>query len=102
MKIVIYWAEPFFPDDSPKYSQKMIESFLAERKANLEFVARFYDFNNLSDMENLNLVFDNLKYLSNAFVDIGVFDEEGVNIAYQGLYKLTCKISIRMPNGLSR
>jgi two-component system NtrC family sensor kinase len=70
----------------------MIESFLEERKANLEFVLHSYTFEELSQPENLHDIFIRLQKESNAFVDIGVFNEEGVHVAYEGPYKLTGKI----------
>ncbi|OQX04039.1 MAG: two-component sensor histidine kinase [Desulfobacteraceae bacterium IS3] len=70
----------------------MIESFLEERKANLEFVLHSYTFDELSRHEKLHDIFIRLQKQSNAFVDMGVFNEEGVHLAYEGPYKLTGKI----------
>lgn len=70
----------------------MIESFLEERKANLEFILHSYTFEELSQPENLHEIFIRLQKQSNAFVDMGVFNKEGVHAAYEGPYKLTGKI----------
>lgn len=70
----------------------MIESFLEERKADLEFILHSYSFEYISQPQNLRDTFDKLQKGSNAFVDIGVFNEEGVHLAYNGPYELTGKI----------
>jgi two-component system, NtrC family, sensor kinase len=67
----------------------MIEFFLQERKADLEFILHSYDFNYLSQQENLLRVFERLQIKSNTFVDLGVFNQDGVHVSYQGPYKLT-------------
>lgn len=68
--------------------RQMIDSFLRERKANLEFVLRSYSFESLTDPGNLHNVLDRLQKQSNAFLDLGIFNEEGLHVAYQGPYKL--------------
>jgi two-component system NtrC family sensor kinase len=70
----------------------MIDSFLSEREADLEFILRSYRYEELTDTENLARVFDLLQKQSNAFVDLGVFNEDGIHVAYQGPYKLTGKV----------
>ena len=72
--------------------RQMIESFLRERKRNLEFICDSYTFQHLSRPEKLHTVFRNLKNESTAFADLGVFNEEGLHVAYHGSYKLTGKI----------
>jgi len=69
--------------------RQMIESFLDERKANLEFVISSYTFSDLTDPGNIAVVFERLQKESSAFVDLGVFNQEGIHVAYQGPYKLT-------------
>ena len=71
--------------------QHMIEFFLQERKADLEFIIHSYDFEYLSQQENLMGVFERLQKKSNTFIDLGVFDQDGMHVAYQGPYKLTGK-----------
>jgi two-component system, NtrC family, sensor kinase len=58
----------------------MIEFFLQERKADLEFILHSYDFDYLAQHENLLKVFERLQIKSNAFVDLGVFNQEGVHV----------------------
>jgi len=70
----------------------MIEFFLQERKADLEFILRSYDFDYLAQHENLLKVFERLQIKSNAFIDLGVFNQEGVHVAYQGPFKLSGRI----------
>jgi two-component system, NtrC family, sensor kinase len=70
----------------------MIEFFLQERKADLEFILHSYSFEYLSQHENLLKVFERLQIKSNTFVDLGVFDQDGVHVSYQGPYKLTGRI----------
>ena len=65
----------------------MIEAFLAERRADLKFVADSYDFVTLSDDKALADVLARLQEKSNAFVDLGVFDRTGLHVAYVGPYE---------------
>jgi len=71
---------------------QMIDSFLRERKTDLEFILRSYSYEDLTKEENLRPVFERLEKGSHAFVDLGVFNEEGIHVAYQGPFKLTGKI----------
>ncbi|MBN2126259.1 MAG: two-component sensor histidine kinase [Deltaproteobacteria bacterium] len=66
----------------------MIDSFLQERKANLEFILHSYEYEDLADPQILYNIFVQLQKESNAFVDLGVFNEEGIHVTYQGPYKL--------------
>ncbi|HAO22687.1 MAG TPA: two-component sensor histidine kinase, partial [Desulfobacteraceae bacterium] len=72
--------------------RQMIDFFLTERKSDLDFVIHAYKFEDLSHTDKLNEVFDFLQKKSNAFVDLGVFDEEGNHVAYHGPYKLRSKV----------
>lgn len=67
----------------------MISSFLDERKGDLALIARSYTFEELSRAGVLEDVFSNLQVKSHAFVDLGVFDETGMHVSYQGPFKLT-------------
>jgi len=69
----------------------MIEMFLSERKADLALVANVYKFQQISRPETLKAVFKHLQDKSNAFVDLGVFDESGTHVAYVGPYELAGK-----------
>jgi two-component system NtrC family sensor kinase len=70
----------------------MIDTFLRERRADLEFILRSYSFEDLSNQAYLGQVFARLQETSQAFVDLGVFDGRGVHVAYQGPYELTGKV----------
>ncbi|MFO7986605.1 MAG: ATP-binding protein [Desulfatiglandaceae bacterium] len=69
----------------------MIDSFLSNRKANLEFILNSYGFNDLVDPEMLRKILIRLQIESNAFVDIGLFNAEGIHVNYQGPYRLVGK-----------
>ena len=68
--------------------RQLIENFLEERTRNLEFIINAYSFQELSKSENLKAVFENLRKTSIAFVDLGVFNSDGLHVAYQGPYAL--------------
>lgn len=70
----------------------MIAAFLAEREADLQFILHAYAFDDLSRPERIEAVFRHLQTSANAFVDIGVFDDKGVHVAYQGPYPLTGRV----------
>ena len=72
--------------------RQMIESFLNERRADLAFVLDTASFEELSRQENLNRIFDRLQRKSEAFADLGVFDADGVHVAYRGPYRLSGKV----------
>lgn len=72
--------------------RRMIESFFKERKADLELVTNSYSLNQLSRPEKLEQVFLNLRKSSSAFADLGVFNEDGIHLAYHGPYTLTGKV----------
>ena len=71
--------------------RQMIDTFLKERKSDLEWVAESYTFDNLADPVYLYEVLNLLQNKSAAFVDLGVFNEEGIHVGYQGPYKLVGK-----------
>lgn len=66
----------------------MIDTFLNGRKANLEFILHSYSYEVLTKPENLLSILDRLQKQSSAFLDLGIFDEEGIHVNYQGPYKL--------------
>jgi two-component system NtrC family sensor kinase len=66
----------------------MIDSFLRERKADLAFILYSYRFEDLIDIQKLRKCFGFLQKQSNTFVDLGVFNEKGLHVSYQGPYKL--------------
>lgn len=72
--------------------RQMIDTFLRERRADLEFIINTESFDTLSRPRELEIVFDNLQRVSNAFVDLGVFNQDGLHVAYHGPHQLTGKI----------
>ncbi|MGD9876691.1 sensor histidine kinase [Desulfococcus sp.] len=69
----------------------MIESFLTERAHDLQFILNTYSYDDLSQADHLGRVFKNLQEQSGAFVDLGVFDQDGNHVAYNGPYELKWK-----------
>lgn len=70
---------------------QMIESFLEERKTDLNWIGEVYPAETLSKTEQLKEVFGNLRRKSSAFSDLGFFDSSGVHLAYCGPYELSGK-----------
>jgi len=67
---------------------RIIDSFLSERKADLDFIISATRMENLKRQEDLERVFSLLKKKSGAFIDLGVFDTSGLHISYTGPYAL--------------
>jgi len=72
--------------------RQMIESFLDERKRDLDFILQAYTFRDLSQPEELKKVLDHLQRGSDAFVDLGIFNAAGLHVAYHGPFKLAGKL----------
>jgi two-component system, NtrC family, sensor kinase len=72
--------------------RQMIESFLKEREHDLNFVLNSYTYEDLSQSERLETVFHNLQKDSHTFVDLGVFNQAGVHIAYHGPFDLRARV----------
>lgn len=70
---------------------RIIDAFLAERKADLEFVLQYTSSSELQHPEALSKILALLRKKSTAFVDLGVFDESGLHVAYKGPYALAGK-----------
>jgi len=70
----------------------MVTSFLKERRADLTFLLAEHDFGELQHPENLAVVFEHLQKESPTFVDLGIFNSQGVHVAYVGPYKLSGKV----------
>ena len=77
--------------------RQMIESFLMERKADLEFVRNTFSFEDLKRQDKLEQTFYNLQKESSAFVDLGILDENGLQVAYHGPYPLSGKVYDQAP-----
>lgn len=71
---------------------QMIDSFLNERRGDLAFVLSTYSYEQLRDPDVLKHILLELQKKSTAFVDLGIFDADGVHINYQGPYDLIGKI----------
>jgi len=69
--------------------RRMIDSFLAERRADLEFVLNTQTFDRIADNQKLYDILLQLQKTSSAFVDLGLFNEEGIHLLYHGPYRLT-------------
>ncbi len=69
-------------------TQRTIEAFLEERKAAIEFVVHDNDFAALSDQGRLQELFVRMDVAFGGFVDLGVIDETGKQLAYVGPYDL--------------
>ena len=65
-----------------------IETFLHERRTDLKLLANTYEFSQISDPKVLKQAFDHLTDKSPAFFDLGVFDQQGTQVAYQGPFEL--------------
>ncbi len=68
--------------------REMIDSFLRERKADLEFILNSYPYDTLAEPGRLSDILTQLQKKSSAFVDLGLFNEEGIHVNYSGPYQL--------------
>jgi two-component system NtrC family sensor kinase len=71
--------------------RQMIESFLIERKNDLELIVNTASVEELIQTHYLSSTFRELQRTSSAFVDLGIFDDSGVHVAYYGPYDLAGK-----------
>lgn len=71
--------------------RQMIESFLLECKNDLKLIVNTIGFAELTEPQRLATVFLELQQTSSAFVDLGIFDEQGVHVAYHGPFDLAGK-----------
>lgn len=67
------------------------ELFLAERESAVSFIASGYSYEHLADAGALNRIFGALKKEYRGFVDLGLIDDNGVQISYAGPYALNGK-----------
>jgi signal transduction histidine kinase len=68
--------------------KRSLESFLSERLSALAMVIRERSFEELRDSRRLNRLLVNMKQAFGGFIDLGVIDENGIQISYAGPYKL--------------
>ena len=72
-----------------KKHKQNIDSFLKEKLGDILFLAKKHGFEELSDEQFLKETIGALQTgFDSAFVDIGVIDEKGMQVAYAGPYKL--------------
>jgi signal transduction histidine kinase len=71
--------------------QQSLESFLSERLSALSIVVRERSYRELSDSRKLNRLLVNMKQAFRGFVDLGVIDQAGLQLAYAGPYDLEGK-----------
>jgi two-component system NtrC family sensor kinase len=72
-------------------TRRSITYFLAERRAALDYVNRSVPFSDLVAPDALNRVLEGLKDSFGGFVDIGVINDDGLQVAYAGPYDLAGK-----------
>ncbi|MBU1565227.1 MAG: two-component sensor histidine kinase [Proteobacteria bacterium] len=72
-------------------AKRSISFFLSERISALSFVVRTNNLQELSQPENLGIILTNLRDSFNGFVDLGVIDQNGLQINYVGPYPLEGK-----------
>ncbi|GAB6144831.1 sensor histidine kinase [Desulfocicer niacini] len=66
----------------------MIDGFLMERQSDLELITNTYTFDEIMEATSINRIFENLKKRSGAFVDLGLFDSQGIHRKYAGKFQL--------------
>jgi two-component system NtrC family sensor kinase len=71
--------------------KQSLESFLSERRSALDMIIRERSFDELRDPRKLNRLLVNMKRVFGGFVDLGVIDEEGIQVSYAGPYQLEGK-----------
>ncbi len=64
------------------------ELFLAERLSIVSFIGSEHSFEELAEEGNLNRIFRVMKQEFGGFVDLGLIDENGVQVSYVGPYDL--------------
>jgi len=94
--ISYFWFQQILKDDYKNQlkwdienTKQSIEAFLDERLSFLRFLTLSYTYEELSDYKKLSKVFYAFKREFPGIVDIGIVDDNGIQIAYAGPYKLT-------------
>ncbi len=77
--------------------RQMISSFLEERQNDLELIVNTVSFDELIMADRLESIFAQLQKTSSAFSDLGIFDENGLHVAYYGPYNLTGRLYREAP-----
>lgn len=68
--------------------RRTVDFFLTERRQALEFLVQSHGIANLLDSGNLKRVLESLKSSFGGFVDIGIVDSQGLQLAYLGPHDL--------------
>jgi signal transduction histidine kinase len=68
--------------------QESMESFISERLSTLAMVVRNSSFDELKNPEKLSAILANMKQSFSGIVDLGVIDDQGIQVAYVGPYTL--------------
>jgi len=69
-------------------SKHSVELFLVERLSAVSFIGSEHAFEELADEESLKRIFDVMKQEFGGFVDLGLIDEQGLQVNYVGPYDL--------------
>ncbi|MDQ7831456.1 MAG: ATP-binding protein [Desulfovibrionaceae bacterium] len=72
-------------------TKNSFELFLAERTSTVSFIASAYPFEELAQEKNLKHIFTVMTQVFDGFVDLGLIDENGVQVSYAGPYPLAGK-----------
>ena len=74
--------------DMAENRKNTINIFLEERTSQLYLLAKAYQFDELKTQEGLEAAFASLQKYSRSFVDLGIIDANGLQLAYTGPYNL--------------
>jgi two-component system NtrC family sensor kinase len=72
-------------------TKNSFELFLAERTSTVSFIASAYPFEELAQEKSLKHIFKVMSQVFDGFVDLGLIDENGVQVSYAGPYSLAGK-----------
>jgi two-component system, NtrC family, sensor kinase len=67
---------------------RMIETYLIERKGDLEFILDTSSLRDLTDKKKFRALFTQLEQKSRAFLDFSLFNDEGFQVMVQGPFKI--------------
>jgi signal transduction histidine kinase len=73
-------------------TRRSVSYFLIERKAAIDFVIQNDSYQSLREQRRLEQVLAHLKNSFGGFLDLGVIDDQGLQIAYAGPYELSGRI----------
>lgn len=69
-------------------TRRAVSYFLEERKSALQLIVELNDFRSFEDRDKLSKMLESLKESFGGFIDLGVIDKDGRQLAYAGPYKL--------------